>query len=77
MLQGHGAGEAVIGGGGEGAPRFGLGHDVYDVRAGDGVGLGDDGPVQMLTALGGEIDAPGGQGLADALEQGAAHLRRG
>ena len=77
LLQCHGMAEAVIGGGGKGAAGLGLGHHVDDLAIGDGLMLHDEGAVQMLAALGGDVDAHGSEHAVQALEDGIGHFGGG
>ena len=77
LLQRHGVAEAVIGGGGEGAAGLGLGLHVHDLRARHGLMLHDQRPVQMLAALGSDVDALGGKDTVQAIKNGLGDLRRG
>ena len=69
--------EAVIRRRGKRTACLRLGHHVADIRAGNGFGLHDDGPVQMLTALGSQIDALRLEGFLDPFINGLAQLRAG
>ena len=77
QLHRHRVPEAVVGRCGKGAARLGLGHHVADFREGDSLPLHDNGPVQVLAALGGQVDALGGQDLVQAVKNGLADLRAG
>ena len=77
LLQRHGMPERLVRGGGEGAARLGLGHYVDNFGVGHGLVLHDDGAVQMLTALGGDIDAHGPEHAVQPLKDGGGDLRRG
>ena len=69
--------ERLVRGGGEGAARLGLGHHVDNFGVGHGLVLHDDGAVQMLAALGGDIDAHGPEHAVQPLEDGGGDLRCG
>ena len=77
LLHRHRVAEGVIGGGGEGAARLGLGHHVDDVQLGYRLVLHDQRPVQVLAALGGDIHTHGAEHAVQPVENSLAHLRRG
>ena len=58
-LHGDRIAEGVVSGRGERAARLRLRDDIHNVCAGDGLALDDDGAVQMLAALRGQIQAVG------------------
>ena len=59
LLQRYGVAEAMIGGGGKGAAGLRLGHYIDDFPVGDSLMLHNQGAVQMLAALGGDVNAHG------------------
>ena len=76
VLNSHRVVEVVPGGGGEGAAGLGLGADVDDLIAvllGAGL-LDDEGAVQVLAALGGQVDAALLQYGVDRLEKAIDRL---
>ena len=66
----------MIGGGGKGAAGLGLRHHVDDLAIGDGLVLHDEGAVQVLTALSGDIDPHGSKHAVQPLKDGVGHLGR-
>ena len=52
-----------------------LGNDIYDILAGDGLRLDDNCAVQVLAALGGEIDPALRDRFIDSRKDGLRHLR--
>ena len=77
FLQGNRMTEAVIGGGGKGAARLGLGLHVHDLRTRHGFVFHNQRTVQMLAALRGDINALRGEYAAQSIENGLSDLRRG
>ena len=71
LLQRHGMAEILIGGGGKGAASLGLRHHVDDLAIGDGFVLHDEGAVQVLTALSGDIDPHGSKHAVQPLKDGS------
>ena len=69
--------ERLIGGGRKGAARLGLWHHIDDLRAGNGLPLHDQRPVQVLAALGGHVNAHGGEYAVKPPENGVGSLRCG
>ena len=57
MLDGYGGLERLVAGGRERPARLGLRDNVHDFGVRDGLVLDDDGTVQVLAALCGDIDA--------------------
>ena len=74
LLQRHGMAEAVIGGGGKGAAGLRLGHYIDDFPVGDSLMLHNQGAVQMLTALSGDVNAHGSKYAAQSLKDSVCHL---
>mgnify|MGYP006991522564 CR=1 FL=1 len=77
FLHSHRVFKPVIGSSGKGAACLGLGDDVHDVRVGHRFRFHDDGPVQVLAALGGQVDALLLQEAVDAVEDLNGGLRGG
>ena len=57
MFERYGSLEACVASGSEGAASFGLWNDIHDFGVRDGLVFDDDGSVQVLAALGRDIDA--------------------
>ena len=77
ILHRHGMAEGVIRSGGKGAAGLGLRLHIHDLGIRHGLMLHDERAVQMLAALGGDIDALGGKHAVQAVENGLRDFRRG
>lgn len=77
LLQRHRMPEPMVGGRGKGATRLRLRHHVADFSLPHCFGLHNDGPVQMLTALGRQINSPGNENLLHPFIDGLPQFRAG
>ena len=64
----------MIGGGGKGAAGLRLGHYIDDFPVGDSLMLHNQGAVQMLAALSGDVNAHGSKYAAQSLKDSVCHL---